>query len=336
MATKIGVNGFGRIGRLVVRAILKNKIDLDIVAVNDLTDTKTLAHLFKYDSIHGIFPGTVEHDEESIILDGDKIKVLSIRNPAELPWKDLGADIVLESTGLFGHSDKASAHLTAGAKRVIISQPAKGDVKTIVMGVNDHEYDPAKHKLLSTASCTTNCLAPLAKVIDENFGIVKGLMTTIHAYTNDQRILDLPHSDLRRARAAAMSMIPTKTGAAEAVGLVLPNLQGKLTGGAIRVPTPDVSLVDLVAELNKEATDKDINAAMKSAADGPLKGILEYCAEPLVSIDFTGNPASSIFDALSTKVIDKKLVKVLAWYDNEWGFSNRVVDLIQLIEKKGV
>jgi glyceraldehyde 3-phosphate dehydrogenase len=336
MTLKVGVNGFGRIGRLVVRAAKKRKVDIDIVAVNDLTDTKTLAHLFKYDSVHGIYPGEVGHTEDSIVIDGDKIKVISERDPGKLPWKDLAADIVLESTGIFGSSDKAAPHLTAGAKKVIIAQPAKGDVKTVVIGVNHDEYDPAKHHILSNASCTTNCLAPVAKVLDENFGIVKGLMTTIHAYTNDQRILDLPHSDLRRARAAAMSMIPTKTGAAEAVGLVLPQLQGKLTGMAIRVPTADVSLVDLVAELDKDASEEAINAAVKKAADGELKGILEYCDEPLVSIDFTGNPASSIFDAISTKVIDKKLVKVLSWYDNEWGFSNRVLDLMAHMEKKGL
>ncbi|MCC6227543.1 MAG: type I glyceraldehyde-3-phosphate dehydrogenase [Microthrixaceae bacterium] len=336
MTVKLGLTGVGRIGRLVVRAALKRKVDVDIVAVNDLTDTKTLAHLFKYDSVHGIFPGTVEAKESSIVLGGDEIKVLSERDPGKLPWGDLGVDIVLESTGLFGSDEKAKPHLTAGAKRVIIAQPAKGDVKTIVMGVNNDDYDPSKHFILSNASCTTNCLAPVAKVLDEKFGLVKGLMTTIHAYTNDQRILDLPHSDLRRARAAAMSMIPTKTGAAEAVGLVLPQLKGKLTGMAIRVPTADVSLVDLVAELNSDATEEEINAAIKAAADGSLKGILEYCPEPLVSIDFTGNPASSIFDALSTKVIDKRLVKVLSWYDNEWGFSNRVLDLIAHMEKVGI
>jgi len=336
MSVRLGVNGFGRIGRLVVRAALKKKVDLDIVAVNDLTDTKTLAHLFKYDSIHGRYAGDVGHDDQSIHVDGKKIKVLSVRSPAELPWKDLKVDIVLESTGLFTSSDKAKAHLDAGAKRVIISAPAKGDVKTIVMGVNENAYDPATDKMLSNASCTTNCLAPVAKVLDDKFGMVKGLMTTIHAYTNDQRILDLPHDDLRRARAAAVSMIPTKTGAAEAVGLVLPQLKGKLTGLAIRVPTTDVSLVDLVAELKTDATEADINAAMKAASEGELKGILEYCDEPLVSIDFVGNPASSIFDSLCTKVIDKRLVKVLAWYDNEWGFSVRVLDLIDFIAKKGI
>ncbi|MCA9410335.1 MAG: type I glyceraldehyde-3-phosphate dehydrogenase [Candidatus Omnitrophica bacterium] len=336
MSLKVGINGFGRIGRLVMRAAIKSGADLDFVAVNDLTDTKTLAHLFKYDSVHGIFDGEVKATDQGISVNGDEFKVLSERDPGKLPWKDLGVELVLESTGLFGHSDKASAHLDAGAKRVIISQPAKGDVKTIVVGVNDDEYDPAQHKLLSNASCTTNCLAPFAKVLDEKFGIVRGLMTTIHAYTNDQKILDLPHSDLRRARAAHMSMIPTKTGAAEAVSLVLPNLKGKLTGGAIRVPVCDCSLVDLVAELKNEATEEEINAAIKSAAEGELKGILAYCDEPLVSVDFIGNPHSSIFDALSTKVIDKKLVKVLSWYDNEWGFSNRVLDLIEVMRKKGI
>ncbi len=336
MSVKVGINGFGRIGRLVMRAALKSGADLDFVAVNDLTDTKTLAHLFKYDSVHGIFDGEVKATDKGISINGDEFKVLSERDPGKLPWKELGADVVLESTGLFGDSEKAGAHIVAGAKRVIISQPAKGDVKTIVVGVNDDEYDPGQHKILSNASCTTNCLAPVAKVLDENFGILKGLMTTIHAYTNDQKILDLPHSDLRRARAAHMSMIPTKTGAAEAVSLVLPNLKGKLTGGAIRVPVCDVSLVDLVAELNTEATEEDVNAAIKKAAEGELKGILQYCDEPLVSVDFIGNPSSSIFDALSTKVIDKKLVKVLSWYDNEWGFSNRVLDLIEVMRKKGI
>jgi glyceraldehyde 3-phosphate dehydrogenase len=320
----------------VIRAAIKSGADIDFLAVNDLTDTKTLAHLFKYDSIHGKFQGTVEATADSIVINGKAAKVLSIRNPAELPWKELGVDVVLESTGLFTDSDKAKAHLDAGAKRVIISAPAKGDVKTIVMGVNDKSYDPAKDKILSNASCTTNCLAPVAKVLDEKFGIARGLMTTIHAYTNDQNILDLPHKDLRRARAAGLSMIPTKTGAAEAVALVLPQLKGKLTGGAIRVPCFDVSLVDLVVEINKDATEADINAAMKEAAQGELKGILEYCDEPLVSIDFLGNPASSIFDAGCTKVLEKRMIKVFSWYDNEWGFSNRVLDLIEVMRKKGI
>jgi glyceraldehyde 3-phosphate dehydrogenase len=336
MTTKLGINGFGRIGRLVARAALKKGADVDILAVNDLTDTKTLAHLFKYDSIHGIYDGKVEATNDSIVVDGKAIKVLSVKSPAELPWKKLGVEVVLESTGLFRSAESAGAHIQAGAKRVIISAPGKGPVKTIVMGVNDGDYNPATDTVLSNASCTTNCLAPVAKVLDDNFGIVKGLMTTIHAYTNDQRILDLPHSDLRRARAAALSMIPTKTGAAEAVALVLPQLKGKLTGGAIRVPTSDVSLVDLVAELKADASEESINAAIKKAAEGELKGILEYCDEPLVSIDFVGNPASSIFDALSTKVIDKRLVKVLSWYDNEWGFSCRVLDLVALMASKGI
>ncbi|GMV64493.1 MAG: type I glyceraldehyde-3-phosphate dehydrogenase [Candidatus Omnitrophica bacterium] len=336
MGVKVGINGFGRIGRLVVRAALQKKADIDFVAVNDVTDPVTLGHLFKYDSVHGRFDGKVEVKDDAIIINGDSMKVLKVLDPAQLPWKDLGVDIVIESTGRFTSSDKAKAHLDAGAKRVIISAPAKGDVKTIVMGVNDKTYDPAKDKILSNASCTTNCLAPVAKILDEKFGLVRGLMTTIHAYTNDQRILDLPHEDLRRARATMLSMIPTKTGAAEAVGLVLPNLKGKLTGGAMRVPTFDVSVVDLVAELRQEATAEQINAAMKAAADGELKGILEYCDEPLVSIDFLKNPASSIFDALSTKVLENKLVKVFSWYDNEWGFSCRVVDLIGMIKAKGV
>jgi glyceraldehyde 3-phosphate dehydrogenase len=336
MSIKVGINGFGRIGRLVVRAAIQKKADIDIVAVNDITNPKTLSHLFKYDSVHGRFDGSVEVKDDAIIINGDAMKVLAVRNPAELPWKDLGVDIVIESTGLFTSSDKAKAHLDAGAKRVIISAPAKGEVKTIVMGVNDGSYDPAKDRILSNASCTTNCLAPVAKVIDEKFGLVRGLMTTIHAYTNDQRILDLPHEDLRRARATMLSMIPTKTGAAEAVGQVLPNLKGKLTGGAVRVPTFDVSLVDLVAELKNEATAEQINAAMKAASEGELKGILEYCDEPLVSIDFLRNPASSIFDAGCTKVLDNKMAKVFSWYDNEWGFSNRVIDLIALMVKKGI
>lgn len=336
MGIKVGINGFGRIGRLVVRAALAQKAGIDFVAVNDVTDPKTLGHLFKYDSIHGRYDGKVEVKDDSIVIDGDAMKVLKVLNPAELPWKDLGVDIVIESTGRFTTSDKAKAHLDAGAKRVIISAPAKGEVKTIVMGVNDKTYDPGKDKILSNASCTTNCLAPVAKVIDEKFGFVRGLMTTIHSYTNDQRILDLPHEDLRRARATMLSMIPTKTGAAEAVGLVLPNLKGKLTGGAVRVPTFDVSLVDLVVELKNEATEADINAAIKAAAEGELKGILEYCDEPLVSIDFLKNPASSIFDAGCTKVLDKKMAKVFSWYDNEWGFSNRVIDLINMINSKGV
>jgi len=336
MTVKIGINGFGRIGRLVARAAFQQKADVEIMAVNDLTDTKTLAHLFKYDSVHRIFPGTVEAKGDAIVVNGKSMKVVSEKDPSKLPWKDLGVEVVLESTGLFTNSEAVQPHFAAGAKRVVISAPAKGEVRTIVMGVNDGDYDPKTDKVLSNASCTTNCLAPVAKVLDDSFGIVRGLMTTIHAYTNDQRILDLQHKDLRRARAAAMSMIPTKTGAAEAVGLVLPQLKGKLTGGAIRVPTPDVSLVDLVVELNKEASAEDVNAAVKAAADGPLKGILEYCEEPLVSIDFLGNPASSIFDSLCTKAIDKKLVKVLSWYDNEWGFSCRVLDLVAMMEKKGI
>jgi len=336
MAIRLGINGFGRIGRLVVRAFKENNVDIDVVAVNDLTDTKTLAHLFKYDSVHGRWSGTVEGASDSIVINGDSIRVLSERDPGKLPWDDLGADLVLESTGFFASDEKSQPHLDAGAKRVIISAPAKGDVKTIVMGVNDDTYDPNEHKIVSNASCTTNCLAPVAKVLDEAFGMERGLMTTVHSYTNDQKILDLPHEDLRRARAASVSMIPTKTGAAEAVALVLPNLKGKLTGMAIRVPTCDVSLIDLVAELKTGVSEEDINVAMKESAEGSLKGILEYCDEPLVSVDFIGNPASSVFDAGLTKVIDGKLVKVLSWYDNEWGFSNRVVDLIKMIAVKGI
>jgi glyceraldehyde 3-phosphate dehydrogenase len=338
MTIRVGINGFGRIGRSIFRAREKDEAfaDIEIVAINDLTDNSTLAHLLKYDSIMGVYARKVGADEQGITVDGSRIAIFSHTNPADIPWGDLGVDYVIESTGRFTEGEQAQAHLEAGAKKVVISAPAKGNVKTIVMGVNEHDYDPREHHILSNASCTTNCLAPIAKVLDESFGLKKGLMTTIHAYTNDQRILDLPHEDLRRARAAALSMIPTKTGAAEAVALVLPKLKGKLTGGAIRVPTPDVSLVDLVAELEKDVDDKAVNAAMKAAAEGPLKGILEYCEEPLVSIDFVGNPASSIFDALSTKVIDKRMVKVLSWYDNEWGFSNRVLDLISYMESKGI
>jgi glyceraldehyde 3-phosphate dehydrogenase len=335
MAIKLGINGFGRIGRLVAREALQRK-NIDIVAVNDITDAKTLAHLFKYDSVHGAFPGKVEVKGDTIVLEGDEIKVLAERDPGSLPWKDLGADVVVESTGLFRTRTKAAAHLSAGAKKVIISAPSDSKDPadaTIVLGVNEKTYDASKHDVLSNASCTTNCLAPVAKVLLDNFGIVRGLMTTIHSYTNDQKILDLPHKDLRRARAAAVSMIPTTTGAARAVGLVIPELKGKLDGMAIRVPTPNVSLVDLVAVVEKETDADAINAAMKKAAEGELKGILAYCDEPLVSCDFNDNPASSIFDSLSTSVIDGKLVKVLSWYDNELGYSTRTVDLVEFISK---
>ena len=330
MALRVAVNGFGRIGRSVLRAAMQDK-GIEFVAINDLTDAKTLAHLLKYDSVHGIFPGEVSVDGDSIIVNGKPIKVLAIRNPAELPWKDLKVDIVLESTGLFTSKDKASLHLTAGAKKVIISAPATDPDITIVLGVNDKEYDKSKHHIISNASCTTNCLAPVAKVLHENYGIEKGLVTTVHSYTNDQNILDLPHKDLRRARAAALSMIPTTTGAAKAVSLVLPELKGKLDGMAIRVPTANVSVVDLVVTLTKSTSADEVNAALKAASEGPLKGILGYCTEPLVSIDFNGNALSSIVDSQCTKVIAGNMVKVISWYDNETGFSNRVVDLIKIL-----
>lgn len=335
MATKVGINGFGRIGRNVFRAALKNPA-VDIVAVNDLTDAKTLAHLLKYDSIHGILDAEVKAEGSNIVVNGKTIKVLAEREPANLPWKDLGVEVVVESTGRFTDKEKAAAHIAAGAKKVIISAPAKNEDITIVMGVNHDKYDAASHHVISNASCTTNCLAPFAKVLNDKFGIKRGLMTTVHAYTNDQQILDLPHKDLRRARAAGMSIIPTTTGAAKAVALVLPELKGKLNGFAMRVPTPNVSVVDLVAELEKPATADEINAALKAAAEGELKGILAYCDEPLVSKDFNGNPNSSIVDALSTMVIEGNMVKVVSWYDNEWGYSSRVVDLIGFIAKKGL
>ncbi|MCH8132962.1 MAG: type I glyceraldehyde-3-phosphate dehydrogenase [Deltaproteobacteria bacterium] len=325
MTTSVGINGFGRIGRLAFRAAQDK--DLEIVGINDLTDAKTLAHLLKWDSIHGRFPGEVEATDDGIAVNGKKIPVTAERDPAKLPWKELGAEIVIESTGIFVDRKGASKHLEAGARRVIISAPAEDPDITIVLGVNDDQYDPDQHKIISNASCTTNCLGPPAKVLHDNWGIERGWMTTIHAYTNDQCLLDLPHSDLRRARAAAMSMIPTSTGAARAIGLVMPDLKGKLDGYAMRVPTADVSVVDLSIKLKKKTTAEEINAAMKTAADGPLKGILQYCDEPLVSIDFLGNPHSSILDVASTKVMDGDFVKILAWYDNEWGYSNRVVDL---------
>jgi glyceraldehyde 3-phosphate dehydrogenase len=335
MTTKVGINGFGRIGRNVFRAALGNSA-IDIVAVNDLTDAETLAHLLKYDSVHGTLAAEVKAQEGNIVVNGKVIKVLAERDPANLPWKALGVEIVVESTGRFTDADKAAVHLKAGAKKVIISAPAKGEDITIVMGVNDSKYDPAKHNIISNASCTTNCLAPFAKVLHEKFGIKHGMMTTVHSYTNDQNILDLPHKDLRRARAAAMSIIPTTTGAAKAVALVIPELKGKVNGFAMRVPTPNVSITDLVAELEKPATAEEINAAMKAAAEGELKGILGYSTEPLVSRDYNGDPRSSIVDGLSTMVVDGTLAKVVSWYDNEWGYSNRVVDLTIFIAKKGL
>jgi len=330
MAVRVGINGFGRIGRNVFRACL-GEAGLDIVAVNDITDAATLAHLLKFDSVHGRLDATVTHGEGSLAVDGKTIKVLAGRDPGNLPWKDLKIDVVLECSGLFTARDHAAKHLAAGAKKVLISAPGKGADLTLCYGVNDKSYDPAKHDVVSNASCTTNCLAPVAKVLHETFGIRRGLMTTIHSYTNDQRILDLPHEDLRRARAAALSMIPTTTGAAKAVSLVLPALEGKLDGMAVRVPTPNVSLVDLTAELEKNATEAEINAAMKKAAEGPLKGVLSYCDEPLVSSDFNGTAFSSIFDSELTRVLDGNFIKVLSWYDNEWGFSNRMRDVALLM-----
>ena len=326
MAVRVGINGFGRIGRNLLRACL-NEPGLDFVAINDITDAATLGHLLRYDSIHGRLAAEVQVEKDALVVNGKKIRILQERDPGKLPWKTLGVDLALECSGLFTDRDKAALHLAAGAKKVIISAPAKGADLTLCYGVNHTTYDPAKHSLISNASCTTNCLAPVAKVLHETFGIKRGLMTTVHAYTNDQRILDLPHSDLRRARAAALSLIPTTTGAARAVGEVLPQLKGKLDGMAVRVPTANVSLVDLVAELEKPATEAAINAAMRAAANGPLKGVLQYCEEELVSVDFNGNPHSSIFDAALTKVMDNNFVKVLSWYDNEWGFSNRMRDV---------
>jgi len=335
MAVKVGINGFGRIGRNVLRAALSHK-EFEIVAVNDLTDAKTLAHLFKYDSVHGILDAEVIVSGDSIVVNGKPIKVVAEREPSKLPWQALGVDIVIESTGRFTEKEQAVAHITAGAKKVIISAPAKNEDITIVMGVNNQNYDPATHHVISNASCTTNCLAPFAKVLNDKFGIKKGLMTTIHAYTNDQNILDLPHKDLRRARAAAMSIIPTTTGAAKAVSLVLPELKGKLNGFALRVPTPNVSVTDLTAELAKPATAEEINNAFKEAAAGELKGILGVSEEPLVSKDFNGDRRSSIVDAELTMVIDGNMAKVVSWYDNEWGYSCRVADLAAFIVKKGI
>jgi glyceraldehyde 3-phosphate dehydrogenase len=335
MAVKVGINGFGRIGRNIMRAALGDK-NIDFVAVNDLTSAHTLAHLLKYDSVLGNLHAKVEAKEDSIAVDGDSFKVLSVKDPAQLPWKDLGVDVVFESTGLFTARDAAAKHVAAGAKKVVITAPAKAPDITLVLGVNDDKYDPAKHQIISNASCTTNCLAPLAKVIHQTFGIKKGWMTTIHSYTNDQNLLDLPHKDLRRARAAALSMIPTTTGAATAVGEVMPELKGKLDGFAMRVPTPNVSVVDLNALVDKKTTAEEVNAALKAAAEGRLKGYLEYSTEELVSIDFKGNPHSSIVDSPYTKVMDGDFVKVLSWYDNEWGYSNRCVDLLRLLVQKGL
>ncbi len=335
MAIKVGINGFGRIGRNIMRAALAYD-DIDIVAVNDLTDTKTLAHLLKYDSILGNLRADVTASDDTISVDGKAFKVLAQKDPALLPWKDLGVDVVFEGTGRFTDRDSAAKHIAAGAKRVIITAPAKKPDATFVMGVNHQSYDPAKHTIISNASCTTNCLAPIAKVLDESFGIEKGWMTTCHAYTNDQQLLDLPHKDLRRARAAALSIIPTTTGAAVAVGEVLPALKGKLDGISLRVPTPTVSVVDLAALVKKTCTAEEINAAFTAAASGPLKGILQVETAPLVSIDFRTNPHSSIVDAPYTKVMDGNFVKVLAWYDNEWGYSSRCVDLLRYMISRGI
>jgi glyceraldehyde 3-phosphate dehydrogenase len=335
MALRVGINGFGRIGRQVIRAAKEQGTALDFVAVNDLTDTATLAHLFKYDSVHRTYDGTVKGGERELSIDGDQIKVLSEKDPAKLPWSDLGVDVVLESTGRFTNRDDAAKHITAGAKKVIISAPAKGEDITIVMGVNHDKYDGSKHHIVSNASCTTNCLVPMVKVIRDAFGFKHGSMTTIHSYTNDQHLLDLPHKDLRRARAAAMSMIPTTTGAAKATSLVIPEVKGKIDGIAIRVPTPDVSFTDLVVEVERATAIADVNAAFRKAADSaPLKGFLAYSDEPLVSSDYIGNPYSCILDASSTNVIDGTLVKVCGWYDNEWGYASRCVDLLAFVGER--
>ena len=335
MAIRVGINVFGRIGRQVLRAARQQNVsDLEFVAVNDLTDTKTLAHLFKYDSVHREYKGEVAAGDGTITVDGKSIKILAEKDPAKLPWKDLGVDVVLESTGRFTEADKAKAHLAGGAKKVIISAPAKGEDITIVMGVNDKKYDAATHNIISNASCTTNCLVPMVKVIKDNFGFVRGSMVTVHSYTNDQNILDLPHKDLRRARAAALSMIPTTTGAAKATSLVMPELKGKIDGISIRVPTPDVSLTDLAVVVEKAVTVEQINAAFRKAAEGELKGILKYSDEELVSSDYIGNPHSCIVDGKCTNVVDGMLLKVSGWYDNEWGYASRCVDLLRLVAKQ--
>lgn len=335
MAVKVGINGFGRIGRVVFRAALNNP-NVEVVAVNDLTDANMLAHLLKYDSVHGTLDAEVSVNGSNLVVNGKEIKVIAERDPAQLPWGELGVEVVVESTGRFTKRADAAKHLEAGAKKVVISAPASDEDITVVMGVNEDKYDAANHHVISNASCTTNCLAPFAKVLNDKFGVKRGMMTTVHSYTNDQQILDLPHKDYRRARAAAESIIPTTTGAAKAVALVLPELKGKLNGMAMRVPTPNVSLVDLVAELGKEVTVEEVNAALKEAAEGDLKGILYYSEEPLVSRDYNGSPASSTIDALSTMVIEGNMVKVVSWYDNETGYSNRVVDLVDYIASKGL
>jgi glyceraldehyde 3-phosphate dehydrogenase len=337
MATRIGINGFGRVGRLTLRSVNQyHSGRLEVAAINDLTDTKTNAHLLKWDSTYGPYSGKVETTEDSIIVDGKEIKVLSERDPANIPWRDYGVDIVIESTGLFTDATKAAAHIQAGVKKVLISAPARNEDITIVLGVNDDQYDPDKHNIISNASCTTNCIAPVVKVLHQSFGVSKGLMTTIHAYTNDQRLLDMFHRDLRRARAAAMNIVPTTTGAARAVTQVIPELKGRLDGLAFRIPVPIVSIVDLVADLDKEVTIEQVNQAFRAAAEEALSGILEYCQDELVSLDFKGNPASSIVDAASTMVIGGNMVKVLAWYDNEWGYSCRLADLAAYVADKGL
>lgn len=336
MSIRAAINGFGRIGRLTLRAALKQDLPFEVVAINDLGSPELLAHLLKYDSVHGILPNSVEIDGKTMIVDGKRIEILAERNPLDLPWSKLGVDLVIESTGRFTKRDAAAQHLTVGAKKVVISAPAKNEDLTIVMGVNDDQYEPLKHHIISNASCTTNCLAPVAKVLLDAFGIEQGMMTTTHSVTNDQRILDLEHSDWRRSRAAYQSMIPTTTGAAKAVTLVIPELDGKMNGLAVRVPTPNVSLVDFVANLTKPTSKDEVNAALRQASEGRLKGYLEYSELPLVSHDFNGNPASSIVDGLSTMMMGDRMVKVLAWYDNEWGYSNRLVDLVKLIVGKGL
>lgn len=335
MAVKVGINGFGRIGRNVFRATLNNP-EVDVVAVNDLTDAGTLSHLLKYDTVHGQLEQQVENTDDTLVVGGKEIKVLAERNPADLPWGDLGVDIVVESTGRFTQRDDAAKHLEGGAKKVVVSAPAKQEDITIVMGVNEDKYDPSSHHVISNASCTTNCMAPLVKVLHESFGIQRGLMTTVHSYTNDQQILDLPHKDLRRARAAAQNIIPTSTGAAKVVGKVLPELEGKLNGFAMRVPTPNVSIVDFVADLEKDVTIEDVNGVLREAAEGKLKGIMGYSEEPLVSSDYNGDPHSSAVDALSTMIMDGNMAKTVSWYDNEWGYSNRVVDLAVYIANQGL
>jgi len=337
MVSRIGINGFGRIGRLTFRAIKQHHNDeLEIVAINDLTDTRTNAHLLRWDSTYGPYSGKVEADDDSFAVDGKRVKVLAEREPGKIPWRDYGVDIVIESTGLFTDATRAAAHLEGGAKKVIISAPAKNEDATIVLGVNEDSYDPVRHKVISNASCTTNCIAPVVKVLHQSFGVSKGLMTTIHSYTNDQRILDMYHKDLRRSRAAALNIIPTTTGAAKAVTMVIPELKGRVHGLAFRIPTPTVSVVDFVADLAQDVDVEEVNRALKAAADGALNGILEYCSEELVSLDFKGNPASSIVDALSTMVIGGNMVKVLSWYDNEWGYSCRLADLAVYITGKGL